>query len=49
MIRTNEIKMPLGATEEEVKIATAKALKIKENDIKSFTLARRSIDRKSVV
>ena len=44
MIRINEIKMPLGATEEEVKIATAKALKIKENDIKSFTLARRSID-----
>lgn len=44
MIRINEIKMPLGATEEEVKIATAKALKIKENDIKAFTLARRSID-----
>ena len=33
MIRINEIKMPLGATEEDVKIATAKALKIKENDI----------------
>ena len=44
MIRINEIKMPLGSTEQEVKIATAKALKIKENDIKSFTLARRSID-----
>ena len=27
MIRINEIKMPLGATEDEVKIATAKVLK----------------------
>ena len=44
MIRLNEIKMPLGATEEEVKIAAAKALKIKESSIKEFTLARRSID-----
>ena len=44
MIRLNELKMPLGATEQEVKIAAAKALKIKEQDIKEFTLARRSID-----
>ena len=44
MIRINEIKMPLGCTDEEVKQATAKALKIKESDIKSFSLARRSID-----
>lgn len=44
MIRLNEIKMPLGTTEEEVKKAAAKVLKINENDIKSFTLARRSID-----
>lgn len=44
MIRINEIKMPLGATEQEVKLAAAKALKIKESDIKSFSLARRSID-----
>ena len=44
MIRLNEIKMPLGATEEEVKIAAAKALKIKESSIKEFSLARRSID-----
>ncbi|MBQ8182597.1 MAG: hypothetical protein IJ025_01700 [Clostridia bacterium] len=44
MIRLNELKMPLGATEQEVKIAAAKALKIKETDIKEFTLARRSID-----
>ncbi len=36
--------MPLGTTEEEVKKAAAKVLKINENDIKSFTLARRSID-----
>ena len=41
MIRLNELKMPLGATEQEVKIAAAKALKIKEQDIKEFTLARR--------
>ena len=44
MIRLNELKMPLGATEDEVKLAAAKALKIKERDIKEFTLARRSID-----
>ncbi len=44
MIRLNEIKMPLGATEQEVKTAAAKVLKIKEEDIKSFSLARRSID-----
>ncbi len=44
MIRLNEIKMPLGATEQEVKTAAAKVLKIKEEDIKSFCLARRSID-----
>ncbi len=44
MIRLNEIKMPLGATEHEVKLAAAKALKIKESNIKEFSLARRSID-----
>lgn len=44
MIRLNELKMPLGATEQEVKIAAARALKIKEQDIKDFSLARRSID-----
>lgn len=36
--------MPLGATEQEVKLAAAKALKIKESNIKEFSLARRSID-----
>ena len=44
MIRLNELKMPLGATEEEVKKAACKTLKIKEADVKSFSLARRSID-----
>ena len=44
MIRLNEIKMPLGTTEQEVKTAAAKVLRIKESDIKSFSLARRSID-----
>ena len=44
MIRINEIKMPLGSTDEEVKKSAAKALKIQEADIKSFSLARRSID-----
>ena len=32
MIRVNEIKMPLGTCENEVKTATAKALKIRESD-----------------
>ena len=36
--------MPLGATEQEVMLAAAKALKIKPSDIKDFSLARRSID-----
>lgn len=44
MIRLNEIKMPLGSTDEEVKKAAAKTLNINANDIKSFSLARRSID-----
>lgn len=44
MIRLNELKMPLGSTEQEVKSAAAKALKIKEEDIKNFSLARRSVD-----
>ncbi len=44
MIRLNELKMPLGATEQEVMNAAARVLKIKPQDIKGFTLARRSID-----
>lgn len=44
MIRLNELKMPLGATEQEVKTAVARALKIKEQGITDFSLARRSID-----
>ncbi len=44
MIRLNEIKMPLGTTDADVKKETAKILNIKESDIKSFELFRRSID-----
>lgn len=44
MIRLNELKMPLGSTDEEVKKAAARTLKINESDIKGFALARRSID-----
>lgn len=44
MIRLNELKMPLGATEQEVMLAAAGVLKIKPTDIKSFSLAKRSID-----
>ena len=44
MIRLNEIKMPLGCTDDEIKSAAAKTLRIKESNIKSFSLARRSID-----
>lgn len=44
MIRLNELKMPLGATEQEVKRAAAKVLKINERNITDFSLARRSID-----
>lgn len=44
MIRLNEIKMPLGSTEFEVKLEAAKELGIKENDITTFSLSKRSID-----
>ncbi len=44
MIRLNEIKMPLGCTDDDVKKAAAKTLRIKDSDIKSFSLSRRSID-----
>ncbi len=44
MIRLNEIKMPLGSSDDEVKEAAAKLLNIKTDDIKDFSLARRSID-----
>ncbi len=44
MIRLNEIKMPLGATEEDVKKSAAKTLKIKVSDITDFSLFKRSID-----
>ncbi len=44
MIRLNELKMPLGTTEEEVKKAACRVLKINERDVKAFSLARRSID-----
>ena len=44
MIRLNEIKMPLGTKELEVKKEVSKILHIKESDIKDFSLARRSID-----
>ena len=44
MIRLNEIKMPLGTTELEVKKEVSRILHIKESDIKDFSLARRSID-----
>ena len=44
MIRLNEIKMPLGATDAEVRKEAARILKIKDSDIRDFSLARRSID-----
>ena len=44
MIRLNEIKMPLGTTELEVKKEVSRILKIEESDIKDFSLAKRSID-----
>ena len=37
MIRLNEIKMPLGCTDDEIKSAAAKTLRIKESNIKSFS------------
>ncbi len=47
MIRINEIKMPLGSTDEDIKKTAAKVLKIKESDITDFSLARRSIDSRN--
>ncbi len=44
MIRLNEIKLSLSATDEDVKAEAARELHIKPDDIKGFSVARRSID-----
>lgn len=44
MIKVNNIKLPVGYKAEDIRHALSKALKIKENDIKSFRLHRVSID-----
>lgn len=44
MLRINEIKLPLDYSEQDLKKATAKALKIKSDNIKSLNIVRKSID-----
>jgi len=44
MIRVNDLKLPLSHTDEEIKKAAAKALKINENAIKEMSVFRKSVD-----
>ena len=44
MIRINEIKLPLEATEEDVLAAVAKALRCPKRKIKTLEIARKSLD-----
>ncbi len=44
MLRINEIKLPLDAPQEELKLAAAKVMKIKPEDIQELSIYRRSID-----
>ena len=44
MIRVSELKLPLDYTEDDVKTAAAKFMKIRPADIRSVSLFRRSID-----
>ena len=44
MLRINELKMPLDTTDEDLKSAAAKALRIRESEIQELSVFRRSID-----
>lgn len=44
MLRINEIKLPFDHTEEELKLKTAKTLKIHPGDIKNLSIFKQSID-----
>lgn len=44
MIRVNEIKVPLDATQEDIVSAAAKSLKIPVSRIKTFSIAKKSLD-----
>ena len=44
MIRINQIKMPIGHSNQQLREKVAKLLKIKENQIKKFQIAKKSID-----
>ena len=44
MIRVNEIKVPLEATDKDILSAAAKQLKISVERIKSFSIAKKSLD-----
>ena len=44
MIRINEIKLPLEATQEDVLAAAAKALRCPKRKIRTLEIARKSLD-----
>ena len=44
MLRINEIKIPLDHTDEDIKAAAAKVIKVSPSDIKELKVFRRSID-----
>ena len=47
MIRLNELKLPIGASEEDVKSLAAKELNIPVSELKDFRIARMSIDSRN--
>ena len=48
MIRVCDLSMPLDYTEKDLREAAAKALNIPLNEIKAFSLVRRSIDARKM-
>ena len=44
MLRINQIKLPLKADENDLRLAASKALKINENRIKSLRVSKKAVD-----
>ncbi len=44
MIRINEIKLPIDHTPDELKLAAAKMIKVRAEDIREISVFKRSID-----
>ena len=44
MLRITQLKLPVGHTEEQLKKKLLKAAHMKENDLKTYTIRKRSLD-----